>query len=171
MGRKSTKDNKNIYQQLREKCNLTREAAEERMGFISAARIAKIESGAYRVNPDEVLLMAEKYGHPNLCNYYCANECAIGQRYVPEVKFENNLSQIVLEVLASLNTLQKSRDRLIEITVDGKIDDNEIQDFIEIQDRLEEISLTVESLQLWAEKKLSEGSINKELYQELKSKN
>ncbi len=43
MGRKSTKENKNIYQTSRENMNFTREAAAEQMGFISSDRIEKIE--------------------------------------------------------------------------------------------------------------------------------
>ena len=51
-------------------------------------------------HPDEVLVMAEKYKQPSLCNYYCANQCPIGQEYVPEIKVKD-LSQIVLEMLAT----------------------------------------------------------------------
>ena len=69
--------------------------------------------------------MAEKYGAPNLCNYYCANECEIGKQYVPEVKVKH-LSQIVLEMLASMSSVKKQQDRLIEITADGKIEADEV---------------------------------------------
>ena len=44
MGRKSTKENKNIYQTSRESMNYSREAAAEKLGFISSDRIEKIES-------------------------------------------------------------------------------------------------------------------------------
>ena len=44
MGRRSTKENKNIYQLSREETSLTREAAAEALGFISADRIEKIEN-------------------------------------------------------------------------------------------------------------------------------
>ena len=44
MGRKSTKENKNIYQLSREESALTRDAAAEALGFISADRIEKIEN-------------------------------------------------------------------------------------------------------------------------------
>ena len=44
MGRKSTKENKNIYQLSREDASLTREAAAEVLGFMSADRIEKIEN-------------------------------------------------------------------------------------------------------------------------------
>lgn len=107
--------------------------------------------------------MAEKYKQPDLCNYYCANQCPIGQQYVPEVKIKD-LSQIVLEMLASLNTMQKKKERLIEITVDGQITGDELEDFIYIQKELEKISIAVETLQLWAEKMLATGAIDVEQY-------
>ena len=75
------------------------------------------------------------------------------------------LSAIVLEMLASLNAVDKKRDRLIEITADGRIDGDEIGDFITIQRELERISITVETLQLWAEKMLLSGQIDKEAYE------
>ena len=43
MGRKSIKENKNYYQEIRESLNLTRDKASELLEFISADRIEKIE--------------------------------------------------------------------------------------------------------------------------------
>ena len=119
MGRVSTRQNKNIYQRTREELGLTREKAEELLESVTAERIEKIESEKSLPYPDEVLQMAEKYKTPILCNYYCANQCPIGQQYVPEVK-SKDLSQIILELLASLNAVSKQKDRLIEITADGE---------------------------------------------------
>lgn len=165
MGRASTKANKNIYQNLREELNLTREKASELLETISPERIEKIENEKSQPHPDEVLLMSQKYQKPNLCNYYCANQCPIGQQYVPEIRIKD-LSQIVLEMLASLNSVAKKKDRLIEITVDGKIGEDELDDFIAIQEELERISVTVEALQLWSEEMLANGYIDKAKYKE-----
>ena len=169
MGRVSTKENKNIYQLSREKLGLSREKASELLESIPPERIERIESEKFLPNPDEILIMSEKYKDPSLCNNYCANQCPIGQQYVPEVKIKD-LSQIVLEMLASLNSISKRRDRLIEITVDGKIDNDELEDFIYIQQELERISITVETLQLWAEQMLANGMIDTEKYNQLKNK-
>ena len=80
------------------------------------------------------------------------------------------LLQPVLEMLASLNAMHKKQERLIEITADGQITDDEIQDFIHIQEELEKISITVETLQLWSEQMLANGSIDIEAYNAAKSK-
>lgn len=169
MARVSTKENKNIYHKTRESLNLTREAAAELMESISAERIEKIENERSLPHPDEVLLMGEKYKQPNLCNYYCANQCPIGQQYVPEIKIKD-LSQIVLEMLASLNSMNKQRERLIEIRVDGKITGDELEDFIYIQEELERISIAVETLQLWSERMLATGAIDAGQYNAYKKK-
>ena len=80
------------------------------------------------------------------------------------------LSAIVLEMLASLNCVNLEKERLIEITADGKIEGDEIDDFIRIQEELEKISITVETLQLWAEKMLVNGVIDPEEYRARKQK-
>ena len=164
MARASTKENKNIYHLTRESLQLTREGAEELLEGISAERLEKIENERSLPHPDEVLLMAEKYKQPRLCNYYCANQCPIGQQYVPEVKIKD-LSQIVLETVASLNAMQKKKERLIEITVDGQISDDELEDFVYIQEELEKISIAVETLQLWCEQMLDTGAIDRAKYE------
>lgn len=168
MGRISKKENKNIYQTRREELGLSRDKASELLETITPERIEKIENEKSTAHPDEVMLMSEKYKLPQLCNYYCANECPIGKHYVPEIQ-NKALSQIVLEMLASLNSMNKKQERLIEITADGNIDKNEIRDFIKIQEELERISITVEALQLWTEQMLADNIINKEIYEEIKS--
>ena len=167
MARTSTKENKNVYQKVREGLQLTRESASELLECLSPERIEKIENERSLPHPDEVLVMAEKYRQPALCNHYCANQCPIGQQYVPEIKAKD-LSQIVLETLASLNSVSKRSERLIEITVDGKIAPDELRDFIAIQEELERISVAVETLQLWVERMLATGAIDPEAYKNLK---
>lgn len=163
MGRASVKENKNRYQLAREELGLSREKASDLLGTIPAERIEKIENEKSLPHPDEVLVMSQKYKKPSLCNYFCSNDCPIGREYVPEVQIKE-LSAIVIEMLASLNSVNKTRDRLIEIAADGVISDDEIDDFIQIQNELERISITVETLQLWAEKMLANGIIDADQY-------
>ena len=138
-------------------------AAGELLESITPERIEKIENERSLPHPDEVLVMADKYKQPSLCNYYCANQCPIGRQYVPEVKAKD-LSQIVLELLASLNSASKQKDRLIEITADGEISDDQMEDFVSIQEELERISVAAETLQFWCEKMLATGVLDEELY-------
>ena len=169
MGRASTKENKNKYQLAREELGISREKASDLLEVIPPERIEKIENERSLPHPDEVLVMSQKYKKPSLCNYYCSNECPIGKEYVPEVQIKE-LSSIVIEMLASLNSVNKTKDRLIEIAADGVISDDEIDDFIHIQEELERISITVETLQLWAEKMLANGVIDADQYYARKKK-
>lgn len=158
MGRRSVRENKNVYQTSRENMDLTRDEAGALMPGVSSDRIEKIESGRSLPHPDEILAMSECYRTPELCNYYCSHECPIGKVYISEVRLKD-LSQITLEVIASLNTLENEKNRLIEITVDGRISDDELSDFRSIQKKLSQISDSVSSLQLWVNKAVAEGRI------------
>ena len=92
MGRKSTKENKNIYQVSREAMEYSRETAAQKLGFISSDRIEKIENEKTLPHPEEILAMADCYKTPSLCNYFCSHECPIGIEYIPEIK-SKELSQ------------------------------------------------------------------------------
>ena len=162
MGRKSTKENKNIYQISREKMNYTREVAAEKLKFISSDRIEKIENEKTLPHPEEILAMTDIYKNPLLCNYYCSHECPIGIEYVPEIKIKD-LSQITLEMLATLNKLSHEKERLIEITVDGKLTEEEIPDFLKIKEELEKMALAIDSLNLWIDNTIASGKIDKNL--------
>ncbi len=148
MGKRSVKEHKNIYQISREEAGLTREEASEIMEYISDDRIERIENERSEIRPDEVVTMAECYKNPTLCNYYCTHECPIGKENVDVVE-EKNLTQITLEILSDLNTLEHARNRFIEISADSKITRDEIEDFEKIKEHLENIGRSVDSLRLW----------------------
>ena len=141
---------------MREKLDLTREKASELMEFISPAKLEKIENGKVAVQPEDVIAMAQCYKAPELCNYYCSQECPIGQQYVPEIKVKD-LAQIAIETLNSLNRISKEKDRLLEIVEDGQVTPDEYKDFFEIKKTLEKIALSVDTLQLWVDKSIADG--------------
>ncbi len=156
MGKRSTRENKSRLQLSREEAGLTREKASELMEYISDDRIDKIERGILEARPEEIITMSECYKDPELCNYYCSHECPIGRKYVPEVKLKD-LSQITLEMLASLNNMEKEKNRLIEITVDGAITKDEQEDFNKIKEELDSISLSVSALKMWIDNAILTG--------------
>lgn len=155
MGRKSTKENKSVYQLKREELGLTREEAGELIGGLSDDRIEKIESGKSPVHPDEVLLMAQAYRSPELSLHYCSQECPIGQKYIPPLH-PLELEKTVLEILDMLNRLSRRKDRLISITSDGVITEDERPDLDQICSELETLSVSSRTLKLYMEKKLLE---------------
>jgi transcriptional regulator with XRE-family HTH domain len=166
MGRMSVKENKNVYLKRREELGLSREKASELLGAITPDHLEKIENEKIAIpDPEDVLLMADKYREPGLCNYYCANQCPIGERYVPEIKMKD-LASLVLDMLDSLNSIEEQKNRLIEIAHDGEITRDEIRDFAMIQKKLERISMIVDGLNLWSESMVANGAIDEKEYKQ-----
>ena len=154
-----TEKPENIFFAARRELRLTREQAAERLGWINEDRLEKIEKDTAPARPEEVLQIAKVYQKPELCNRFCSEHCEIGMQYVPKIDLKD-LSAIVLELLASLNGIQKKRERLIEIASDGIIRPDEMRDLDEIQAQLEKISVTTEALQLWVEKMKAQGALS-----------
>lgn len=165
MGQGAETADKNIYRLSREKCGMSRQKAEDESG-ISRQRIERIECHNYPASPKEVLDLSRTYKDPALCNLHCALQCEIGREYVPLITMKD-LSRIVLELLSSINDAQQQRDRLISIAADEKITSNELQEFVNIQMQLEQISVTVEALQLWVQSMLMSGHIDQTEYKKL----
>ena len=163
MGRKSTNPHKSIYQITRERLNLTREKASELMPGISPERIEKIENGKVNILPGDILEMSKCYKDPSLCNYYCTHECEIGKVNVQEIK-QKELVQIAVETLTSLNKMSRMKDRLLEIAEDGEITPDEYDDFRDIKETLDKMALSVNTLQLWIDKKEAEGEIDDDIF-------
>lgn len=161
-----------VYKEVRNSLDLTREEVCEKALKIGKPiqrdRLERIENGRFGITPEEVLLLSEIYGEPTLCNHYCSTECPVGQKYVPEIKVKD-LTRIIMETLSLLNSLQKRKDRLIDISADGIVDDEEIKDFVFIQNELEKISITVETLQFWVEEMLADGKIDIGKYNKYKN--
>ncbi len=165
MGRKSTKANKTIYQLYREERGLTREKASELMGTLSSDRIEKIENERIDPLPYDILQMSKCYKAPNLCNYYCSHQCDIGKKYIPEIEI-TELPNIIIETIASLNSITPLTNRLIEISRDGKITDDEIPDFAQIKSCLDQVSQASDALNLWVERTISQEELNEDLLRE-----
>ncbi len=161
MGKRSVRENKNRYQVSRESAGLTRESASERLVFLSPERIEKIESGKSAPHPDEVLAMERGYMNPELCNYFCTHECPIGRKYVPEANLQD-LSQVTIDLLASLNSMESEEKQLIEIVADGRITCLEQKDFSRILEKINRLYRSISGLQIWLEHAEYTGKIEPE---------
>lgn len=157
---------KNIYVEARKQSNLTQAKASEAMQTISEDRLPRLETDKITMTPNDVLEMANTYKRPDLCNYYCTHECPIGKNTLSEIK-PQQLSNIILKMVASLNTIETEKNALIEITSDGQISENELKDFARIQMKLNEISSTVEALKLWVKEMIANGSIDEKEYEKV----
>lgn len=137
--------------ELRNELGLSREKASEMMG-IKHERLEKIENNkVHSIEPHEVVKMAIAYNKPDLCNYYCTHECDIGCKYGRESSVKD-LAHIAVDTLTSLNKLDASRIRLLEIVEDDKVTEDEMEDFLKIRDIIEKIAATADSLKYYMEK-------------------
>ena len=136
----------------------SRAKASEMLECISESQIEKYEDEKTVPRPEDVVRMSEVYKKPDLCNYYCTHECRIGQDTVAEIH-PSNLAELSLGIFNSLNALNAQKDRLMEIAEDGTIRDDEAEDFIKIQENLNKISITIESLKLWISQAVADGKI------------
>ena len=165
MSEQTKKEFQTPYEEYRVKAGYTRESASEELNGISPDKIYRIEKGKQTAEPDIVLQLADLYHAPELCNYHCTHKCEIGQKYIPQVDVQD-LPSIVLSTVATLNEIQPLVNRLIQITMDGKISDDEIPDFALISTRLDEISTASDVLRLWIEKTIQVNKLNGSLFYE-----
>lgn len=141
----------NLYYFVRTEKGLSRDKACKLFERISPDRLERIENGKVLPNPEEIMELAEKYGEPNIRNYYCANQCPMGRNYVSEV--ENlDLSQATLQIIAQINKISSYKDRLIEIASKGHVTEGYSEEFDMITSELEELQNAIDSLILWKEK-------------------
>lgn len=153
------------YEECRRKVHLSREDASEKLVGVSPDKLYRIEKELQDAEPYDVLQMANLYQSPELCNYHCTHKCEIGKKYIPKVDVKD-LPSIVLKTVATLNDIQPLINRLIQITMDGKISDDEISDFALISSKLDELSLASDVLHLWVEKTVKDNGLNGKLWEE-----
>lgn len=136
------------------------------MEGMTPSRIEKIENGK-EPTPYDIMQMADCYKRPDLCNYYCSHQCAIGDRYVPRIEV-TDLPNIIIETIASLNDITPLTSKLIQIARDGQITDDEIPEFAQISNKLDEISPAIDALNLWIDRTASKNNLNIELFEKEK---
>ena len=153
MGKQSTREKQQNYLPALLKGRIYKSRASEKMDAVSALKIENLNMKA-RTTIYDILQMADAYKRPDLCNYYCS-QMRRGQRYVPEVEV-TNLSNIILETIASLNEINPLTGRLIQIARDGKISDDEIKILLISVKNLMRFSLAIDSLQIFADKTAGE---------------
>lgn len=145
----------NIYRKARKKAARQKpllnncESAQD-IVYIERTKLLAIESGDKIPGPDDVASMAKVYDAPELCNYYCSNQCPLGGGK-PSLMYED-LSEIAVRLLSAMHYLEKSSDTIYRVFEDGKINDYEVDDFMKIIETLKKLSYGADSLELWAKK-------------------
>lgn len=137
----------------------SREGAAELLG-VSVSSIADYELGITKVIPvDKVVLMAELYNAPELKAWYCSSECPIGRSYPMPSSDLTTVERTTLNLLRQLrqDDVEKVREKLIDITADGVISDDERVDLAEILAYLDKLIKAAGELRLIGQKAMNGG--------------
>lgn len=129
----------------------SREGAADIMA-IDRGRLYRIENGVADPYPEEVHLMADLYGAPELRNWYCRNKCPLGIDF-PKIE-DASLDRLTIRALASLRNVTEVKETLLGITADGIIDESEKPQLDEIIKRLDELNEINMNLKAWTAKNL-----------------
>ena len=145
----------NVYRNARKKAAKNQpllnncESAQD-LVYIERTKLLAIESGDKIPGPDDVVSMAKIYDAPELCNYYCTNQCPLGQGK-PTLMYED-LNEISVRLMSAMHKLTQSIDTIYRILEDGKINPYEVDDFKAIVETLKKLSYSADSMELWAKK-------------------
>lgn len=151
----------NIYRACREEAAVyndklkSRENAAELLG-ISTSTLSNHELGITKTVPvDTVVMMADLYNSPQLKNLYCKRECPIGKQ-LPVATEIDSLAGATVRLMNDLDDreIQDMKKRLLSIAADGKIDENESNEFNSIMGKLDSLAKTISELRMLAEKYL-----------------
>lgn len=139
----------------------SREGAADIMS-IDRGRLYRIERGVADPYPEEVHLMADLYGAPELRNWYCREKCPLGKN-VPKVSADVDLDRISIKAFSSLRKVSTVKDILLDIVADGVISQEEQPDLDQIIQVLDELNEINQNLKNWSEKNRKKNKSRSEI--------
>ncbi len=149
----------NIYFNCRKRAAVFNDKLNSRAGAaeclgVSEGTLARYELGiAKEVPVDIVVMMAELYNAPELQALYCQQECPIG-RFFPMATKAEPLEVATIHLLNSLNpaAIEQYSKRLIAIAADGKISDDEHEEFAVILEAFDQAAEAISEMRILFEK-------------------
>lgn len=133
----------NIYKTARDYAGLTQERAAAAL-HLSVRSLAAYETGERIPHDDIVVRMVDVYNFQQLAIQHMRANSELARRIIPEIR-----QRTVIETAVSVYNLMRkfadrhSADRLLEIAEDGRIDEEEMPDFVAIADQLRKLSACV----------------------------
>lgn len=142
--------NINIYKSAREKTVFTQESVAEQL-HISVESIRAYETGKRRPADDMVVSMMELYEYPYLGYQHLMSSplCDLLPEVVPY-----SMEQAAMRLVRLLDKFDKNNqdDTLLEIAEDGLVSSDELEDYQNIMDELEEIMEAAMALNFFVKK-------------------
>ncbi len=137
----------------------SREGAAELLG-VSVSSLADYELGNTKVIPvDKIVLMADLYNAPELKAWYCSSECPIGRSFPMPSSDLSTVERTTLNLLRQLrqDDVEQVREKLIDITADGVISEDERVDLADILAYLDKLIKAAGELRLIGQKAMNGG--------------
>ena len=129
----------NIYKNARQTAGLTQERWAEYLG-ISPEAVRQYEAGIIMPGDEVVLKMAEVSGMHILAYWHLVRKSRLAAKILPELEEQKGLPEAVLGLLIQLDDFREDgMKQLVRIAADGKIDEDETEDYLRILDQLREL--------------------------------
>lgn len=129
----------NIYRNARQTAGLTQERWAEYLG-ISPEAVRQYEAGIIMPGDEVVLKMAEVSGMHILAYWHLVRKSRLAAKILPELEEQKGLPEAVLGLLIQLDDFREDgMKKLVRIAADGKIDEEETEDYLRILEQLREL--------------------------------
>ena len=129
----------NIYKNARQTAGLTQERWSEYLG-ISPEAVRQYEGGIIMPSDEVVLKMAEVSGMHILAYWHLVRKSRLAAKILPELEEQKGLPEAVLGLLIQLDDFREDgMKKLVRIAADGKIDEDETEEYLRILDQLREL--------------------------------
>lgn len=156
MPKTATKAAGNVFYQARSeaaKSNdrlASREGAAEEMG-IDRTRLARIELGSLVPYPEEVLVMADTYGAPQITNTYCSQYCQLGKKTITPCELLQ-IDRLTVKVLTAIQGASYVHDTILAVAGDGQVTPDEVPQLEQVMQNLAAMEKASMELRLWIAK-------------------
>ena len=129
----------NIYRNARQASGLTQERWAEFLG-VSVEAVRQYETGVIMPGEDVLLMMADISGIKALPYWHLSRKSRIAAKILPELEEEKGLPEAVLALLIQIEDFREDGlRRLTRIAADGKVSDDEAEDYEEALRQMTEL--------------------------------
>ena len=129
----------NIYKTARRTAGLTQERWAEYLG-ISPEAVRQYEGGIIMPGDEVVLKMAEVSGMHILAYWHLVRKSRLAAKILPELEEQKGLPEAVLGLLIQMDDFREDgMKKLVRIAADGKIDEDETEEYLRILEQLREL--------------------------------
>ena len=131
----------NVYKELRTRADLSQDDVSD---DIPRNALSSFENGNKTPSSEDIVCMSRAYKSKRLCHWYCAKECPVGKEIkllqIDPLKTED-FGQVMMTIHSAIRHLKNlNLDELIDISMDGKIEELEKETYMSIKESLADLA-------------------------------